>query len=135
MWLAWVVFHTGYVMFQVDAMIAQVKQWVSRTAKEVDAEFTKSRKVGSDNSAKEFKEMSKYFNNAKTFQNDMMELTGGDGGSGSKMTSKKSVTEKKDAGAQKMEKNAKAGKVASMKTKTEKQPVKTIVKTTTTKKK
>ena len=133
--LAWVVFHTGYVMFQVDAMIAQVKQWVSRTAKEVDAEFTKSRKVGSDNSAKEFKEMSKYFNNAKTFQSDMMELTGGDGGSGSKMTSKKSVTEKKDAGAQKMAKNAKAGKVAVMKTKTEKQPVKTIVKTTTTKKK
>ena len=121
-------------MFQVDAMIAQVKQWVNRTAKEVDAEFTKSRKVGSDNSAKEFKEMSKYFNNAKTFQNDMMELTGGDGGSGSKMTSKKLVTEKKEAGAQ-MAKNAKAGKVASMKTKTEKQPVKTIVKTTTTKKK
>ena len=116
-------------------MIAEVKQWVNRTAKEVDAEFTKSRSVGSNNSAKEFKEMSKYFNNAKTFQNDMMELTSGDGGSGSKMTSKKSVTEKKDAGAQKIAKNAKAGKVASMKTKTEKQPVKTIVKTTTTKKK
>ena len=120
-------------------MIAEVKQWVNRTAKEVDAEFTKSRSVGSNNSAKEFKEMSKYFNNAKTFQNDMMELTGGAGGaagSGSKMTSKKSVTEKEDAGdAQKMAKNAKAGKVASMKTKTEKQPVKTIVKTTTTKKK
>ena len=120
-------------------MIAEVKQWVNRTAKEVDAEFTKSRSVGSNNSAKEFQEMSKYFNNAKTFQNDMMELTGGAGGaggSGSKMTSKKSVTEKKDAGdAQKMAKNAKAGKVASMKTKTEKQPVKTIVKTTTTKKK